>query len=79
MIRLTSFDPLAALHLTLDFGHDTDSYAQVLGAMMGAVHGMNIWEKQWQQPVRDRLLVDYGESLEQWVDELSEYATRWGN
>ena len=36
MLKACRFNPLAAMHLTLDFGHDTDSYAQVLGAMIGA-------------------------------------------
>ena len=31
VLHFCKFDPLASMHLCLDFGHDTDSYAQVLG------------------------------------------------
>lgn len=77
MLRLCDFNPLAALHLTLDFGHDTDSYAQVLGAMAGAVHGKAILPLTMQTTVSKRLAEDYGESVDDWVATLADAAQTW--
>jgi ADP-ribosylglycohydrolase len=77
LLRLCEFEPLSALHLTLDFGHDTDSYAQVLGALAGAVHGMDIWNKETSTAVESRLAADYGETIDDWIDILAESATNW--
>jgi ADP-ribosylglycohydrolase len=71
ILHLCKFDPLAAMHLTLDFGHDTDSYAQVLGCMIGAVHGISVFPPSHVRAVRSRLFEEYGESLEQWVEHLT--------
>jgi len=70
MLHLSRFDPLAALHLCLDFGHDTDSYAQLLGAMVGAVHGADIFPDSLSTPIKTRLEQDFGESVEDWVSVL---------
>ncbi len=77
MLRLCEYEPLAAMHLTLDFGHDTDSYAQIVGAMAGAVHGMDIWNKQLSDPVQSRLAADYGESIQDWQQLLAQSAQQW--
>lgn len=77
LLKLCKFDPLAALHLTLDFGHDTDSYAQLVGAMAGAVHGMELWRSQLSAPVISRLSADYGESVEHWEQLVEAASARW--
>jgi ADP-ribosylglycohydrolase len=77
LLSLCEFRPLAAMHLTLDFGHDTDSYAQVLGAMAGAVHGMDIWSKPMVDAVQSRLKADFGESVDQWQGLLASAAAGW--
>ncbi len=77
LLRLCEFEPLAAFHLALDFGHDTDSYAQVLGALAGAVHGMDIWNKELSMAVESRLAADFGESIDDWTDLLAASATSW--
>ncbi len=77
MLKICEFDPLAAMHLTLDFGHDTDSYAQIVGAMAGAVHGMNIWNESLSGPVESRLANDYGESIADWQRLLAQSAKIW--
>ncbi len=79
MLKLCEFNPLAAMHLTLDFGHDTDSYAQVLGAMAGAVHGTNLFPISMRTDVESRFLDDHGESIDQWVKTLSEAAGVWSD
>lgn len=71
MLHLCNFDPLASMHLCLDFGHDTDSYAQLLGALIGAVHGPGVFPSSITAPVVERLHEDYGESIDDWTHTLS--------
>lgn len=70
-LEICDFDPLAAMHLALDFGHDTDSAAQLIGAFAGALHGPDIFPKAMRRQVSDRLQLDYGESLQEWVELLA--------
>lgn len=63
-------DPLVALSLTLEWGHDTDSYAQVAGALAGALHGPGIFPDAWREAVASRLKVDYGVHLDAEVKRL---------
>lgn len=72
ILHLSEFDPLAALHLTLDFRHDTDSYAHLLAAMAGAVHGEQIFPQAMRDTVRRQLNIDYGEDPLRWCDLLNE-------
>ena len=77
MLMLCRYNALAAMHLTLDFGHDTDSYAQVLGAMAGAVHGKDIFPASMISAVKIRLAADYGESIEDWARTLNQASTKF--
>jgi len=77
LLKLCQYDPLAAIQMTLDFGHDTDSYAQVLGAMAGAVCGDRLWQPAISGPVRRRLHADYGESIDDWREVLTRAGERW--
>jgi len=70
ILQLCRFNPMAAMHLCLDFGHDTDSYAQVLGAMVGAVHGPEIFPDHMRQAVLTEVQKDYGEDLRDWPAQL---------
>ncbi|MFN3189402.1 MAG: ADP-ribosylglycohydrolase family protein [Aureliella sp.] len=70
VLRLCKFNPLAAMHLTLDFGHDSDSYAQVLGCMIGAVHGPEVFPKPIREAVSNTLRTDYNESIDLWLESL---------
>jgi ADP-ribosylglycohydrolase len=67
LLKLSEFNALCALHLAIDFGHDTDSYAQLIGAMAGAVDGAEIFPKAMGQTVARRLKADYGEDVSDWV------------
>ena len=69
--EITQYDPLAALQLTLEFGHDTDSYAQLMGAFMGALHGPEIFPIQIREQVEKRLQTDYGQDLKTWTQILT--------
>jgi len=74
MLHFCEFDPLAAMHLTLDFGHDTDSYAQVLGALVGAVHGAAVFPATMRTIVQQRVLADFGEDVPGgWLETLLAY------
>lgn len=64
--RLFCEEPLAALNLCLDFAHDTDSYAQMLGAWIGAIHGVDVFPQSMIQQVENRLKADFGESIDDW-------------
>ncbi len=70
ILKLCNYEPMAAMHLTLDFGHDTDSYAQVLGAIVGALDGVGVFPNVWRENVVQRLEADYGENLQAWCDDL---------
>jgi hypothetical protein len=70
LLELCRFDALASLHLALDFGHDTDSAAQLIGAFAGALHGPDVFPATMQAQVVTRLQADYGESFSDWVDLL---------
>ena len=72
VLHFTDFDPLAALHLTLDFRHDTDSYAQVLGCWVGAVCGEEVFPESLRHPVALRLAADYSESIDAWQQLLQQ-------
>lgn len=65
--EIADFHPLAAMQLCIEFGHDTDSYAQLMGAFMGALHGPGIFPESIQKTIVNRLKSDYQEDLMQWV------------
>lgn len=67
ILRFCDYSPLAALHVTLDFGHDTDSYAQVLGCLIGAIHGVDIFPPAIVKAVQVTMQTDYGENIESWL------------
>jgi ADP-ribosylglycohydrolase len=73
--ELAGGDALTALTLTLEWGHDTDSYAQIAGALAGALHGPEIFPVSWRSAVEQRLLADYRVSLEAEVDLLATLQT----
>lgn len=59
--------PLAALSLALDFGHDADSVAQLLGALIGAIYGPTVFPKSMRAAVSQQLEQEYDQSLEEWA------------
>lgn len=75
-LQFTEHRPLEALIVSLTFGHDTDSAAQVIGALSGAVHGTKIFPKAIQEQVKTRLRADYDEDLDEWSRVLSELNDR---
>ena len=65
--ELTHYEPRAWLRLAIEFGHDTDSYCQLIGAFAGAMYGEEVWPQGWQAAVYGRLQDDYGVDREQWL------------
>ncbi len=65
--EIVDYHPLAAMQLMMEFGHDTDSYAQVMGAVLGAIHGKEIWDKKMRQTVNDRMKEHFGQNIDDWM------------
>ena len=70
------YDPLATLHLILDYGEDTDSSAQLFGAFAGALHGQEAFPAEMLETVRQRFQEDYLEDLGEWVEVLTALSQR---
>lgn len=70
-LHFANYDPETAMLVSLAFGHDTDSTAQLVGALCGAVHGTDIFPQQTIQQVDRQLKADYGESVTEWVHVLN--------
>lgn len=64
-LAIAAYHPLAALQLSLEWGHDTDSYAQLVGAFVGALHGPGLFPTAWTQAVTERLQADFQTDLPQ--------------
>lgn len=69
-IKICKYDPLAALQLSIEWGWDHDSYAQLLGAFIGAIHGPYIFKEDMRAVVTKRLKADYDEDIDEWVGTL---------
>lgn len=69
-------EPLAAIHLALDFGEDCDSAAQLLGAWFGALYGPELFPEPMRRAIEARLKADYRESLAEWVRVLADARER---
>ncbi|MBN8248803.1 MAG: ADP-ribosylglycohydrolase family protein [Verrucomicrobia bacterium] len=64
-LHVADYDPLAALQLTQEWGWDTDSYSQLLGAFLGALYGPELFPSDWLRKVSAGLLSDFGVALDQ--------------
>lgn len=53
--EIVDYYPLASMQLMMEFGHDTDSYAQVMGAVLGAIHGKDVWPEEISNTVNNRM------------------------
>jgi ADP-ribosylglycohydrolase len=78
-LALAEYEPLPALQLCLEWGWDTDSYAQLLGAFIGALYGPEIFAAAWREAVENRLRLDHAVDLAQesaFLDRLRTGASR---
>lgn len=69
-LKICRYDPLAALQLSIEWGWDHDSYAQLLGAFAGALYGPALFKEEWKDLVAKRLLADYDVEVKEWVQTL---------
>lgn len=69
-LKICNYDPLAALQLSMEWGWDSDSYPQLLGAFVGAIYGPEIFKQEMKDVVSKRLQLDYDESVSEWVNTL---------
>ena len=76
ILAICDFNGLAAMQLALDFGHDTDSTAQLVGAFVGAVAGEEVFPLPMRIQVATRLQADYSESVDEWAELLAELQDR---
>jgi len=65
-LEIADYDPLAAWQLTIEWGEDTDSFAQLLGAFLGALYGAQYFSEALRKPVEERLDADYSQDLLYW-------------
>jgi len=65
--EIVHYNPLAAMQLMIEFGHDTDSYAQVMGAIMGAIHGKEIFPVNLRDEVNRRMKEQFGRNVDDWL------------
>lgn len=71
--EIVEYDPLASMQLMMEFGHDTDSYAQVMGAVMGAIHGKDVWPEDIRKTVNDQMKEQFGQHVEDWMKLIELY------
>lgn len=71
--EVAEYEPLAAMQLCIEFGHDTDSYTQLMGAFMGALHGPDIFPTNMKQLIDHRLQTDYKVHLGAWTQLLTKH------
>ena len=71
--KLTNYDPLASMQLILEFGHDTDSYAQVMGAFIGAIYGKDIFPIEMRNLVNKRMKEQFGQNVDDWIKLIKTY------
>jgi len=74
LLKIADYDPAVAMALAIDFGHDTDSYAQLIGAMIGAVCGRDVFPESLRTTVESELAIQYGERTDEWLDVLDRQA-----
>lgn len=65
--EIVDYDPLASMQLMIEFGHDTDSYAQVMGAVMGAIHGREAWPEEMRATVNHRMKEQFNQNVDDWM------------
>ena len=71
--EIVDYHPLAAMQLMIEFGHDTDSYAQVMGAVMGAIHGIEVWPEEMRNTVNRRMKEQFMQNVDDWMILVNKY------
>lgn len=66
--ELANYEPRKSMEFVLQFGHDTDSYAQLMGAFLGALHGEQVFESSDIEILNNRLREDYNTDIWEWFE-----------
>ncbi len=69
----TDGHPMASMQIILEFGHDTDSYMQVMGAFLGALHGSEIFPEGMADTVNSQMKAQFGEDVNDWMKLVEAY------
>lgn len=75
-LHFAEYDFNRAITVSLAFGHDTDSTAQLIGALCGAVHGTRIITPSQRETLETRLREDYNEHVDDWINVLRQHYLR---
>jgi len=70
--EITEYHPRAMMQAVVDFGHDTDSYLQVMGAILGALHGKTVFPEHWRRQLDEQLQDQYGVTIPEMASLLVE-------
>lgn len=65
--ELADYHPLASMQIIMEFGHDTDSYAQVMGAIFGAIHGRDVFSREMRSTVNHQMKKEFGQDVDTWM------------
>ncbi len=65
--EIADYHPLASMQIILEFGHDTDSYAQVMGAILGALHGKDVFPIEMRETVNLKMKEQFGQDTSDWL------------
>ena len=71
--EIVDYHPMASMQLMMEFGHDTDSYAQVMGAVLGAIHGKEIWPEEIRRTLNDRMKEHFNQNVDDWMQMIIKY------
>lgn len=74
--EIVDYDPMASMQLMMEFGHDTDSYAQVMGGIMGAIHGKDVFPKEMRETVNARMKEQFGQNVDDWMALVRKFRIR---
>ena len=66
-LKICKYDPMAALQMSIEWGNDHDSYAQLFGAFVGAIYGPEIFKDELKTTITKRLKLDYDEVVDECV------------
>jgi hypothetical protein len=66
-LKIVDYNPLAALQLSMEFGHDNDSYAQVIGAFAGAIYGSDIFDQNMIDQVNNTMKDQHNQDANDWM------------
>ncbi len=71
--EIADYHPLASMQIIMEFGHDTDSYAQVMGAILGAIHGKDVFPGSMRDAVNQQMKEQFGQDVHDWMELIIRY------